>query len=211
MAVQQAFALPLEVSPCLLLGIRGVVKFEAVDFWDVLGLRLRGAVLGMDSEQPVVRQHRRGVSPHIGLGAAIREGGGSLLGAAGCASASIVQPNVHRARAQYCSMRCTATASGAPGGGEGCARSEKGWDQAHMCGNVVPKYAPSMPWCREARGVKMSLHRGQNSFTVASPGWSEIPIGRQVCESQNTRGQKLTGSAPTVTTATTVEIRTTAG
>ena len=80
-----------------------------------------------------------------------------------------------------------------------------------MCGNPVPKYAPSIEtrkisisfkiiwmysnvyyadvlsmyffieipvwWCRDDLGVYTSIHLGQYSFTIASPGTSESPIG----------------------------------
>lgn len=44
-----------------------------------------------------------------------------------------------------------------------------------MCGKPVPKYAPSVWWCRDDLGVYASWHFGQYNFTIASPGTSDKP------------------------------------
>ena len=59
-----------------------------------------------------------------------------------------------------------------------------------MCGNEVPKKAPSMCWWREDLGAYDSLQRGQNSLTVASPGRSDRPTGKTRWFSHSTRGQR---------------------
>ncbi len=45
-----------------------------------------------------------------------------------------------------------------------------------MWGNPVPKYAPSVWWCLEDLGVYTSMHFGQYSLTIASPGISDKPM-----------------------------------
>lgn len=45
----------------------------------------------------------------------------------------------------------------------------------NMWGKPVPKYAPSVWWCREDFGVYTSIHFGQYDLTIASPGTSESP------------------------------------
>jgi len=65
------------------------------------------------------------------------------------------------------------------GGGRGGTIS--GYCNSIMCGNEVPKYAPSMFACFCTFGKYTSSHRGQNNLTGCCLGTSLKPTGSTAC------------------------------